>query len=73
MLQLNGVCDEHLWVSSRISKMRACMRLARTFIDLDEELNLTGLASELFHFMPFMPCKATNTRKFTLLLVSMKF
>ena len=49
------------------------MHLAQTFIDLDEELNLTVLASELFHYMPFVPYKATNTRKFTLLLVSMKF
>ena len=46
------------------------MSLAQTFIDLDEELNLTGLAAELFHFMPFV--KATNTKKFTLLLVSIK-
>ena len=49
------------------------MVLAQTFIDLDEELNLTGLASELFHYMQFVPYKATNTRKFTLLLVLMKF
>jgi hypothetical protein len=49
------------------------MHLAQTFIDLDEELNLTVLASELFHYMIFVPYKATNTRKFTLLLVSMKF
>jgi len=49
------------------------MHLAQTLIDLDEELNLTVLASELFHYMPFVPYKATNTRESTLLLVSMKF
>jgi hypothetical protein len=70
MLQLNGVCDEHLAVSSGIWKTKGCMRLAQTFIDLDEELNLTVLASELFHFMPFVPYKATNTKKFAILLVS---
>ena len=48
------------------------MLLAQTFIDLNEELNLTVLASELFHYMPFVPYKATNTKKFTLLRVSMK-
>jgi len=37
------------------------MHLAQTFIDLDEELNLTVLASELFHYMPFVPYKATDT------------
>ena len=47
--------------------------LGPNIFDLDEELNLTVLASELFHYMPFVPYKATNTRKFTLLLVSMKF
>ena len=47
--------------------------MAQTFIDLDEELNLTGLVAELFHFMPFVPYKATNTKEFTLLLVSTKF
>ena len=49
------------------------MLLAQTFFDLDEEVNLTVLALELLHYMPFEPYKATNTRKFTLLLVSMKF
>ena len=49
------------------------MLLAQTFIDLDEKLNFTGLASELFHFMPFVPYQATYTKEFTLLLVSMKF
>jgi hypothetical protein len=39
------------------------MHLAQTFIDLDEELNLTVLALELFHYMPFVPYKATNTKK----------
>ncbi len=32
------------------------MCLAQTFIYLDEELNLTGLAAERFHYMPFGPC-----------------
>ena len=49
------------------------MLLAQTFIDLDEELNLTVLASELFHYMPFVPYKATNTKEFTFLLVQKKF
>ena len=39
------------------------MCLAQTFIDLDEELNLTGLALELFHFMPFVPYKATQHKR----------
>ena len=39
------------------------MLLAQTFIDLNEELNLTGLASELFHYMPNVPYKATDTKK----------
>ncbi len=73
MLQLNGFCDQHLLISSRIWEIRACMLLAQTFNDLDEQLNLTRLAAQLFHFMPFVPYKGTNTRKFTLLLVSMKF
>jgi hypothetical protein len=34
--------------------------LAQTFIDLDEELNLTVLASELFHYMPFVLRRAAS-------------
>ena len=49
------------------------MLVAQTFIDLDEELNLTVLASELFHFMPFVPYRGTNTKEITLLLVPIKF
>ena len=45
---------------------------AQTF-DLDEELNLTGLAEELFHFMPFVPYRGTNTKEITLLPVPIKF
>ncbi len=47
--------------------------LGPNIIDLVEELKFTILDSELFHYMPFVPYKATNTRKFTLLLVSKKF
>ena len=42
------------------------MFLAQLFIDLDDELNITELFAEPFHFM-LLP------RDFTLLLVSMKF
>jgi hypothetical protein len=31
------------------------MCLAQAFINLDEELNLSGLAAEQYHFMAFVP------------------
>ena len=47
--------------------------VGQLFIDFDEELDLTGLFEELFHFMLHVPSKAINTKDFTPLLAIMKF
>jgi len=75
---LDGVSDKQLLAESQKKQAQIMTnvlsrKLAQLFIDFDEELNLTGLFAELFHFMLHLPSKAINTRHFTLMLAVMKF